>query len=70
MSKFDTLKVGDVIIRSLGGLIPMELKVTEITEDLIICGAWKFSKNNGAEIDEDLGWDEKNTGSYILKVKD
>ena len=69
MSKFDTLKVGDIVTRMLGGKIPLELKVTEITDDLIICGAWTFSKNNGAEIDEDLGWNEETTGSYI-KFKD
>jgi hypothetical protein len=69
MNKFDTLKVGDVVTRMLAGVIPMELKVTELKDDLIICGAWKFSKNNGAEIDEDLGWDEKHSGGYI-KFKD
>jgi hypothetical protein len=31
----------------------------------IYCGDWKFNKINGAEIDEDLHWDENNTGSFI-----
>lgn len=63
MPYLDELKVGDVITRMLGG-IPMGLKVTAI-DDFIHCGPWKFSKRNGAEIDEELGWGEKMTGSFI-----
>lgn len=62
------IKVGDVVKRMLGGRVPMELKVSEITDDLIVCGWWKFSRNNGAEIDEDLGWNEEKTGSVITEV--
>jgi hypothetical protein len=51
----------------LAGEIAMELRVTEITEDRVICGAWEFDKRTGAEIDDDLGWGPppKITGSYI-----
>ena len=64
---FTTIEVGDIVLRLLGGSVPMRLQVTEVTEDRIICGWWTFSRRNGAEIDEDLGWDEKMTGSYIKK---
>jgi hypothetical protein len=60
------LKVGDVVTRLLAGIIPMQLKVTEITENEIVCGAWKFHPATGGEIDEDLDWDGVvRTGSRI-----
>lgn len=66
------MNVGDEITRMLAGSIPMKLKVTEITEDRIICGGWEFDKKTGAEIDDDLGWGpptleepNKMTGSFI-----
>jgi len=63
------IKVGDTITRLLGGKIPMKLRVSEITGDRIICGAWEFDKRTGAEIDEDLGWGPPPkfayTGSFI-----
>lgn len=68
MKNFNDIKVDDIITRMLAGVIPMDLKVSEVTEDLIICGPWKFSKKNGAEIDEDLGWDETHTGSFIKLI--
>ena len=49
------LKVGDVVTRMLCGTIPMKLKVSEITEDRIICGAWEFDKTTGVEIDDMIG---------------
>lgn len=61
------MKPGDTVTRILVGM-PMELKVTEVTDELIICGPWKFSRRTGAEIDEDLGWNEQTTGSYLLEV--
>jgi len=47
----------------------MELTVTEVTHDRIICGDWEFDQTTGAEIDEVLGWGPppKSTGSYIVK---
>ena len=61
------MKVGDTVTRWLAGTIPMELRVTDITDDRIVCGAWEFDLRTGAEIDEDLGWGPppKMTGSFI-----
>ena len=46
----------------------MPLHITELTDELIICGSWKFSRANGAEIDEDIEWGPEldKTGSYLL----
>lgn len=64
---FENYKTGDIVTRMLGGILPQELTVTEVTDDLIICGPWRFSKTNGLEIDEDLGWDETHSGSFLKK---
>jgi hypothetical protein len=69
----DEIKVGDTVIRWLAGTIPMELKVTEVTDTEILCGkrgdGWMFDKKTGAEIDEELGWGPppkfSHTGSFI-----
>ena len=67
MSWLKNLKEGDVVKRLLGAPdgVPMFLKVSSIDEKFIHCGPWKFSRSNGAEVDEELGWDEKRTGSYL-----
>jgi len=57
------LKVGDEVIRNMGGIL-MNLKITKITIDKIICGAWEFSKKTGEEIDEDLSF----PASYIMPI--
>ena len=51
---FQNIKVGDEVTRLLAGVIPLKLKVTEISEDgkVIICGAWKFDRTYGIEIDD------------------
>ena len=61
------VKVGDIVTRFMGNKreVMMDLEVTSITNKLIVCGAWTFDRNNGAEIDEDLGWDANGTGSFI-----
>jgi len=64
-NRLDKIQVGDTVTRLLAGEIPMPLKVTGVTEDRIYCGPWEFSRKNGAEIDEEMGWDEQNTGSFI-----
>lgn len=63
---------GDVITRLLAGVIPMELKVTKVSERLIHCGTpcgtdeWTFDRSTGVEVDEELGWGPNTwTGSYI-----
>lgn len=67
MSKFEDVKVGDTVTRMIAGSIPMVLKVTAVDE-YIHCGPWKFSRKTGAEIDEEIGWDESTTGS-VLKLE-
>jgi hypothetical protein len=60
-----SVKIGDKVIRMLAGTLPMELIVTDITKDKIRCGDWEFSRRNGAELDADLGWEEKYSGSFL-----
>jgi hypothetical protein len=63
--KLSDVKPGDIVTRNMCGL-PMELKVSEVTSDRIKCGPWEFDKSTGAEIDEDLGWGARATGSYLV----
>jgi len=80
--KFEYVKVGDIIHRMFASaklgraaMKPMKLRVTEVDEKFIYCGpsnvGWKFRKDCGAEVDEELEWgQEKNgvvhTGSYLV----
>lgn len=67
---FRDVKVGDKITRMLAGAIPMKLVVSEVTDTLILTAAgWKFDRETGAEVDEDLDWGPppKMTGSYLVK---
>lgn len=65
-----TLKVGSPVTRWLAGTVPCKFKITEIDDDFFHCGPWKFRKDNGCEVDEDLGWDGvAHTGSFIKKDK-
>lgn len=59
-----SLVVGDTVTRNMCG-VKMPLKISEITDELIICGPWSFSKKTGAEIDEELGWNETRSGGSI-----
>jgi hypothetical protein len=68
--KLENVKVGDTLTRLLGGTLPMEVVVTIVNENEIVCGSpdgfvqgtaedgWRFNRANGAEIDDDLGWVE------------
>ena len=38
----------------LAGVIPVDLIITEVTDDLIICGAWEFDRDTGIEVDDDI----------------
>jgi hypothetical protein len=67
------IKIGDVVVRNLAGT-KMQLRVTDITDDLIICGGnredhvgWWFDKETGAEVDDELMWGPKfgRTGSCL-----
>lgn len=62
------MQVGDTVTRMLAGVVPMPLKVTELTETLIVCGAYTFDRATGAEIDEELGWGPAygQTGSMLI----
>ena len=46
------IEVDTVVKRMLAGEVPMDLIVTEITDNKIICGAWEFDKHTGNEIDD------------------
>ena len=48
------MKVGDRITRMLWKTIPMQIKITKITSNRIICGPWEFDKETGIEIDDDV----------------
>lgn len=48
------IKTGDVVTRMLAGVIPMKLKVTEVTDDKIICSLWEFDRKTGIEIDLEI----------------
>jgi len=64
------MKVGDAATRILCGL-PMQLTVTAVDDLFIYCGPWKFDKDTGAEVDEELDWGVAGTGSYLTKeIKD
>jgi hypothetical protein len=59
------IRTGDTVERVLCGMLPMQLKVSQVTKHRIICGTLEFSRANGAELDEDLGWTGGESGSYI-----
>lgn len=61
--------VGMVVTRWVAGQIPMHFRITKVTANVIFCGAWKFDRKTGAEIDEDLDWGPppKKTGSFITQ---
>ncbi len=44
----------------------MELQVTDIRGNYIYCGCYKFSAKNGAEIDEEIDWDENKSGAFLV----
>lgn len=73
MKNLKDKKVGDIVTRLLGG-IPMKLKVTEVDDKFIYCGpkdvGWKFDRNTGAEVDEELGWGNEGTGSYLVEEEE
>jgi hypothetical protein len=63
--KLLTIKPGDVVTRLLGGQVPMNVNVTAVTDDKIICGTWVFDRETGMEIDEQLGWTKTHSGSCL-----
>lgn len=65
MKTLRDLKKGDTVERLMGGTVIMELKITEVSGNKILCGDWEFDRRNGAEVDDFLGWSKDGTGSYI-----
>ena len=74
--KFGHIEVGDRVTRLLAGTVPMKLIVGKVDDNFIytatpdgainIENGWKFRRENGAEVDEELGWDGiKMTGSFL-----
>ena len=59
------IKIGETVVRMLAGKIPMDLIISDITDNKIICGAYEFDIRTGAEIDDELGWGNDITGSYL-----
>lgn len=58
--------VGNIVFRWFPEIsVPMELKVTAVTANRIICRDWEFDRQTGAEIDEFLGWGPTRSGTYI-----
>ena len=51
----------------------MPLFVTEIDERFLYCGkpgiGWKFERDNGIEVDEDIGWGLEfgTVGTYLVE---
>ena len=67
MPGFEKVDVGDVVVRMLAGTVPMKLRVSKVTNQVITGGDWEFDRATGAEIDELLGWGPPPlmTGSYL-----
>ena len=64
---FAYLKPGDKIVRLIAGSVPMTMVVDRIESNLIhMHGGWTFDVNTGAEVDEDLGWGNEHTGSFLV----
>ena len=54
MTNFRHFKKGDKVRRMLVGEIPSDLTITEVKDDLIICGSWQFDRDTGIEVDDDI----------------
>jgi hypothetical protein len=70
-NSYRAMKVGDIVTRLLAGSIPMKLVVTDVDDRFIYCGGpggWKFDRDDGYEVDEDIGWGPQFgiTGSFLL----
>jgi hypothetical protein len=77
MANFNHIEVGDRVTRLLAGVVPMKLIVGKVDETFIYTATpdgvinieegWKFRRDNGNEVDEDLNWDGiTTTGSYLI----
>lgn len=74
------VKVGDVVIRALAGVLVVECEVTALDDTLIHCSKtrkpgqpwadispdeWTFSRQTGCEVDVELGWGQQPDGQWI-----
>jgi hypothetical protein len=78
---FSHIKVGDYVTRMLAGTVPMKVRVSIITDDLIISGpdeesGYCFDRKTGAEVDKQLGWGIRDpqgnlspTGSFLVPTE-
>jgi hypothetical protein len=74
---FTHLKIGDKVTRLLGGEMPMEMVVSNVKGELIYCCPaelgvnagfyYTFDGNTGAEIDDEMGWGNNGTGSFLRR---
>ena len=76
-----SVKTGDIFIRMLGGIIPMEVIVGDMDNEYIWVGSvdgtvkptkewgWKFRRDLGTEVDEDLRSDGISNVISFLKEK-
>jgi len=53
---------GDLVERVLFGMSPTKLKVTQVTDEAIVCGKQRFSRETGYQVG-DSG--DLNTSSFI-----
>jgi hypothetical protein len=67
---FREVTVGDSVTRLLGGSMAMALVVTAVDDRFIYCGedGWKFDRDSGVEVDEEIGWGPQFglTGSFLV----
>lgn len=66
----DNIKIGDFVTRILAGCIEMQLKVTDLTENKVVCGSWEFCRQTGLEMDDELEWGPAfgKSGSYLKEI--
>jgi len=72
------LKVGDKVVRKLGGLLVIPMEVAQVTSDQVVCSPveggrtlplkYTFDLATGMEIDDGMEWGPKYgaTGSYLV----
>ena len=71
---FSHIKPGDTVRRMLAGVIRTDLKVTSVTDKLIISGkdeesGWCFCRKTGVEVDKLLGWGpDTHSGSTLVPI--
>ena len=53
--KLRSLRPGDKVVRMLAGTIAVKMRVSEVDETFIHCGPWKFNRDFGFEVDEEIG---------------